>query len=101
MKIRRSLVGSEYHNTYYHRDFKVLDKLPEIGEEYDGGIVIDIHEFRNTEFTGEDRAYDDGYYDYYRLNIKYYPGEEDEFEDEQYVAIWREYDFDEEDEEDN
>jgi hypothetical protein len=73
----------------------VLDKLPEIGEEYNGGVITYIHEFTSTEFTGEDRAYDDGYYNYYRLDIKYYPGEDDEFDAEEHVAIWEEYSFDE------
>lgn len=95
MKIKRTLIGSEYNKTYYTRSFEEIDSVPEIGDEYDGGIVVETYKYWDSEFTGEDRPRDDGYYEYYKITLKYYPGEDDEFEDEKNIAVWQEYSFDE------
>jgi hypothetical protein len=98
MKINRTMVKNEYRNSYCNRSFDVIDSLPIVGSEYDNGVVSDIYEYRDTDFTGADRAYDEGYYEYYRLDITYYPDTEDEFEDSVFVAVWCEYSFDEDEE---
>ncbi len=101
MTVSRSVVKSEYHNTYVNRNFEVVDKLPElnVAESDDGNYVkmyTDVIEYSGSDFCGEDRSYDEGYYRYYRLTYSYWYDENGEKEDQsddnyEYVAVWENF----------
>ena len=99
MKIERSILTSEYHNTYRTKSFDVVEKLPKLNEviaedEKYRKMYTDCSEYSGSDFCGEDRSYDDGYYKYYRLNYTaWYENENGEKEDEntdnyEYVAVF-------------
>ena len=101
MTITRTMRGSEFHNTYYKQNFEVVDELPKLNEPdentYEGTITTYTYiiELLSSAFTGEDRAYDGGFYRYYRVWKEIQDIEDAENIDEEivYFAVWEEYEF--------
>lgn len=100
--IKRSMLASEYHNTYINRAFEQIDELPHLNVSYtDDGeyakIYTDCMEYSDSDFCGQDRPYDYGYFRYYRLTYTDgYLNEEGKFEEDstdnyEYVVVFEEY----------
>lgn len=97
--ITRHCVKSEYHNTYFTKKFKIVDNLPEINSEiiddYEGThtVITGIYKLSHSYFTGDDKAYDGGWYDYYRIDKTITDIIFDDTDtDSEYVAVWNSYD---------
>lgn len=87
MKVKGYLHGGEHRGGYVY--FDVLDKVPEIGDEYNQGIVIKVFEASLDPEQDGDEIYS---YDCYKIitdDIDY-DGNHDE--SEYYVAVKFEYD---------
>ena len=70
---------NEYTNTHYYRNFKVVDKLPAVGDTYEGGTVTELNEVqKDIENSGEAEDMD-------CYLVKYKDDEDEELED--YIAI--------------
>lgn len=72
---------NEYSNTHYYRMFKVVDKLPAVGDDYEGGTVTELSEVQK-DIENSDEAQD---MDCYLVKYKDEEGEESE----DYIAISR------------
>lgn len=99
MVISRCMVTSDYHNTYHKQSFQVVERLPNLNEVIDDceskKVYTDCIEYSTSDFTGEDRSYDEGYYRYYRLTYSFWY-ENDEKEDSnteyyEYYAVFEKY----------
>lgn len=94
MKIKGYLHGGDHRGGYVY--FDVLDKVPEIGGEYNQETVVKVFEASLDPEQDGDEIYS---YDCYKIITDYvdYDGNHDETE--RYVAVEHEYE-DELDEED-